>query len=89
MVPFWKEAMEMVLDVEPGICCFYRSKSPLAHSTCYSDEDAAKIPDVSIVETSAEMLYGLVHQRFILTRAGLQAMVGFFNFLCACIILIL
>ncbi|KAL6309668.1 casein kinase II regulatory subunit-domain-containing protein [Sparassis latifolia] len=56
MVPFWKEAMEMVLDVEP-------------------DEDAAKIPDVSIVEASAELLYGLVHQRFILTRAGLQAMV--------------
>ncbi|KAJ7700152.1 casein kinase II regulatory subunit-domain-containing protein [Mycena rosella] len=56
MVPFWKEAMEMVLDVEP-------------------DEDAAKIPDVSIVESSAEMLYGLVHQRYILGRAGQQAMV--------------
>ncbi|EIW82133.1 hypothetical protein CONPUDRAFT_81679 [Coniophora puteana RWD-64-598 SS2] len=56
MVPFWKEAMEMVLDVEP-------------------DEDSSKIPDVSIVEASAELLYGLVHQRFILTRAGLQAMV--------------
>ncbi|ETW83878.1 hypothetical protein HETIRDRAFT_408168 [Heterobasidion irregulare TC 32-1] len=55
MVPFWKEAMEMVLDVEP-------------------DEDSTKIPDVSIVEASAELLYGLVHQRFILTRAGLQAM---------------
>jgi len=39
-----------------------------------SDEDESKIPDVSIVESSAEMLYGLVHQRFILTRAGLQAM---------------
>ncbi|KAG6811316.1 hypothetical protein H0H92_008028 [Tricholoma furcatifolium] len=56
MVPFWKEAMEMVLDVEP-------------------DEDTTKIPDVSIIESSAEMLYGLVHQRYILTRAGLQAMV--------------
>ncbi|TCD68198.1 casein kinase 2 regulatory subunit [Steccherinum ochraceum] len=56
MVPFWKEAMEMVLDVEP-------------------DEDTSKIPDVSIVEASAELLYGLVHQRFILTRAGLQLMV--------------
>ncbi|KAF8974501.1 casein kinase II regulatory subunit-domain-containing protein [Flammula alnicola] len=57
MVPFWKEAMEMVLDVEPGV-----------------DEDTSKIPDVSIVESSAEMLYGLVHQRYILTRVGLQAM---------------
>ncbi|CCM03172.1 uncharacterized protein FIBRA_05294 [Fibroporia radiculosa] len=56
VVPFWKEAMEMVLDVEP-------------------DEDTTKIPDVSIVEASAELLYGLVHQRYVLTRAGLQAMV--------------
>ncbi|KAG9128208.1 casein kinase 2 regulatory subunit [Ceratobasidium sp. 392] len=55
LVPFWREAMEMVLDVEP--------------------EDALKIPDVSIVESSAELLYGLVHQRYILTRPGLQAMV--------------
>ena len=39
------------------------------------DEDTSKIPDVSIVESSAEMLYGLVHQRYILTRTGLQAMV--------------
>ncbi|KII95131.1 hypothetical protein PLICRDRAFT_33963 [Plicaturopsis crispa FD-325 SS-3] len=55
-VPFWKEALEMVLDVDP-------------------EEDASKIPDVSIVEQSAEILYGLVHSRYILTRAGLQAMV--------------
>jgi len=38
------------------------------------DEDSAKIPDVSIVEASAELLYGLVHQRYVLTRAGLHAM---------------
>jgi len=44
---------------------------------CYIvDEDSAKIPDVSIVEASAELLYGLVHQRYVLTRAGLHAMVS-------------
>ena len=75
MVPFWKEAMEMVLDVEPGVNAF-----PILNTQCHTyslteDEDTSKIPDVSIVESSAEMLYGLVHQRYILTRAGLQAMV--------------
>lgn len=38
-------------------------------------EDSSKIPDVSIVESSAELLYGLVHQRYILTKIGLAAMV--------------
>lgn len=33
-----------------------------------------KVPDVSIVESSAELLYGLIHQRFIITRPGLAAM---------------
>lgn len=56
-VPFWKEALEMVLDVEP-------------------EEDSLTIPDVSIIETSAELLFGLVHQRFILTKAGLTMMVS-------------
>ncbi|GHJ87641.1 hypothetical protein NliqN6_4043 [Naganishia liquefaciens] len=54
-VPFWKEALEMVLDVEP-------------------EESSLTIPDVSIIESSAELLYGLVHQRYIVTKAGLQAM---------------
>ena len=56
LVPFYKEAMEMVLDVE-------------------AEEESHKIPDVSIVESSAELLYGLIHQRFIITRQGLQSMV--------------
>ncbi|PWN50389.1 hypothetical protein IE53DRAFT_97897 [Violaceomyces palustris] len=57
LVPFYKEALEMILDVEP------------------LEEDSLKIPDVSIVESSAELLYGLIHQRYILTRQGLQQMV--------------
>ncbi|GAA5838767.1 hypothetical protein JCM11251_006732 [Rhodosporidiobolus azoricus] len=56
LVPFYKEAMEMILDVEP------------------EDDEAHRVPDVSIVESSAELLYGLIHQRYILTRQGLQQM---------------
>ncbi len=84
LVPFYKEALEMILDVEPREClCALSSPSwtccgdahtllPLARLT----EDSPKIPDVSIVESSAELLYGLIHQRYILTRQGLQQMVS-------------
>lgn len=41
-----------------------------------TEESALTIPDVSIIESSAELLYGLVHQRYIVTKAGLQAMVS-------------
>jgi len=30
--------------------------------------------DLSVIESSAEMLYGLIHQRFICSRAGIQQM---------------
>lgn len=40
------------------------------------EEDSPKIPDVSIVESSAELLYGLIHQRYIITTKGMQQMVG-------------
>ncbi|CAG8584611.1 9041_t:CDS:2 [Dentiscutata erythropus] len=60
MVPFYKEALEMILDVE-------------------SEEETLKVPDVSIVETSAELLYGLIHQRYIITRQGLQQMASLKN----------
>ncbi len=38
-------------------------------------DDYRKPTDIQIVENSAEMLYGLIHQRWIISRGGLQAMV--------------
>ncbi|GAA5881133.1 hypothetical protein JCM16303_004809 [Sporobolomyces ruberrimus] len=61
LVPFYKEAMEMVLDVEP------------------EEDETHRVPDVSIVESSAELLYGLIHQRYIITRQGLQQMYAKFE----------
>lgn len=60
LVPFYKEAMEMVLDVE-------------------ADDEGHRVPDVSLVESSAELLYGLIHQRYIITRQGLQQMYAKFD----------
>ena len=59
LVPFYREALEMILDIEP--------------------QDSLKIPDISIVESSAELLYGLIHQRYIITRQGMEELVEKFE----------
>ncbi|KAF7728058.1 casein kinase 2 regulatory subunit [Apophysomyces ossiformis] len=57
-VPFYQEALGMILDVEP------------------EDDMYSKIPDMTILEPHAEMLYGLIHQRFINTRPGMRRMLS-------------
>ncbi|KAK9447611.1 casein kinase II regulatory subunit-domain-containing protein [Limtongia smithiae] len=52
LVPYYKEALDMILDFEPD------------------PDDTARLPNMPIIENSAEQLYGLIHARFLLTRAG-------------------
>ena len=91
-VPMYKEALEMILDVEPedmsedeeeeeedddededemvddGLGRAYRrgAEADRRHLRMHSD--------LSVIESSAEMLYGLIHQRFITSRSGIQQM---------------
>ncbi|RKP27368.1 casein kinase II, regulatory subunit, partial [Syncephalis pseudoplumigaleata] len=55
MVPYYREALEMILDIEP-------------------EDESATEAEAQVIETSAAILYGLIHQRFILTRQGMQLM---------------
>lgn len=87
-VAMYKEALEMILDVEPedddeeeeeeddeeldesgdgrdGMAV--RSHGERRHHSRIAS-------DLSVIESSAEMLYGLIHQRFICSRAGIQQM---------------
>jgi casein kinase II subunit beta len=95
-VPMYKEALEMILDVEPedatddeeeeeedededdddmqqdgpdGISRGYRRAQEIAER-----RHMRMASDLSVIESSAEMLYGLIHQRFITSRPGIQQM---------------
>lgn len=91
-VPMYKEALEMILDVEPeddedeedeeeededdddvlgdekpaGPAGSYRRAGDRRHLRMASD--------LSVIESSAELLYGLIHQRYITSRPGIQQM---------------
>ncbi|KAF2856077.1 hypothetical protein T440DRAFT_463409 [Plenodomus tracheiphilus IPT5] len=87
-VPMYKEALEMILDVEPeddeddeeedeedeededilgdDRAPGYRRASDRRHLRIASD--------LSVIESSAELLYGLIHQRYITSRPGIQQM---------------
>lgn len=54
MVPFYREALDLILDFEP--------------------DEPVKISDMPLIQHSAELLYGLIHQRFIITKQGLSMM---------------
>ena len=48
LVPFYKEALEMILDVEPGTRFVHDTSDALI--TINTEEESLKVPDVSIVE---------------------------------------
>jgi len=84
-VAMYKEALEMILDVEPedddeeeeeeeeedeSVLGEGGEQRPLGERRHHS----RMASDLSVIESSAEMLYGLIHQRFICSRAGIQQM---------------
>ncbi|KAF1989374.1 hypothetical protein K402DRAFT_312102, partial [Aulographum hederae CBS 113979] len=97
-VPMYKEALEMILDVEPEDDDDEDLSDEPSEDLSQSDEignDAAggaadskglvyrradqrrhlRMPsDLSVIESSAELLYGLIHQRYITSRPGIQQM---------------
>lgn len=86
-VPMYKEALEMILDVEP-------EDDEDEEEEEEDDEDDLELMDdynrpqgyrrdrraarldknAQVVEESAELLYGLIHQRYITSRPGLSQM---------------
>lgn len=79
-IPMYKEALEMILDVEPDDSSEEASEVDLESDTY--NNGARKKPtirgtgagNIALIESSAELLYGLVHQRYILSRPGMQQM---------------
>jgi casein kinase II subunit beta len=80
-VPMYKEALELILDVEPE-----EDEEDEEEEDEISEEDddtraykrstrhMRMASDASVIESSAELLYGLIHQRYITSRPGIQQM---------------
>ncbi|MCJ1273571.1 casein kinase 2 regulatory subunit [Puttea exsequens] len=94
-VPMYKEALEMILDVEPEEDEDEEDEEDEEEEdeedeeedAVMRDENGERIPyrrsdrkhmklanDLSVIESSAELLYGLIHQRYITSRPGIQQM---------------
>ena len=87
-VPMYKEALEMILDVEPeeeedeeeeeeeeeDEDEILGDDKPLVFRRASDRRHARIASDVSAIESSAELLYGLIHQRYITSRPGIQQM---------------
>ncbi|KAH9884060.1 casein kinase II regulatory subunit-domain-containing protein [Xylariomycetidae sp. FL2044] len=83
-VAMYKEALEMILDVEPEDDEDEEDEDDEEEDESIEGVDRMRHgerrnhtrvnSDLSVIESSAEMLYGLIHQRFICSRAGIQQM---------------
>ena len=96
-VPKYKDALEMILDVEPEDATEEDEEDEEEEDEDDFDDEMQDGPesggrgnrraggaeerrhlrmasDLSVIESSAEMLYGLIHQRFITSRQGIQQM---------------
>ncbi|KAL8702420.1 MAG: hypothetical protein Q9201_004421 [Fulgogasparrea decipioides] len=97
-VPMYKEALEMILDVEPEDEEEDEDEEEEEEEEEEEDDndavmrgdDVERYPgsyrraadrrqlrlanDLSVIESSAELLYGLIHQRYITSRPGMQQM---------------
>lgn len=92
-VPMYKEALEMILDVEPeeededdeeddedeeedddGTIGDDGLEKPSGYRRAGDRRHMRIGSDLSVIESSAELLYGLIHQRYITSRPGIQQM---------------
>lgn len=87
-VPMYKEALEMILDVEPeddeddedeededeDDDEILGDEKPAGYRRASDRRHLRMASDLSVIESSAELLYGLIHQRYITSRPGIQQM---------------
>jgi casein kinase II subunit beta len=92
-VPMYKEALEMILDVEPeeeddddddeeeedeedddGTIGDDGVEKSVGYRRAGDRRHMRMASDLSVIESSAELLYGLIHQRYITSRPGIQQM---------------
>ncbi|KAI4161160.1 MAG: hypothetical protein L6R39_000120 [Caloplaca ligustica] len=94
-VPMYKEALEMILDVEPEDEDDYEDEEDEEEEEEEEEDNDAvmrggggeglpgsyrraserrHMHGLSVIESSAELLYGLIHQRYITSRPGMQQM---------------
>lgn len=92
IVPFYNEALEMILDIEPEEISENGDDDEQAEEQEEEEEEEEEDDgfwketpltkasnnggwiDPNTIEPYAAMLYGLIHQRYLLTRNGLRAM---------------
>lgn len=86
-VPHYRQALDMILDLEPRrwtrcakfLALLLNTLLCISSDNCFLfivDDDLDDNPNQSdLIEQAAEMLYGLIHARYILTNRGIAQMI--------------
>lgn len=77
-VPNYRQALDMLLDLEPGESYIHLTAKTFFDNVfdLFLEDELDDNPNQSdLIEQAAEMLYGLIHARYILTNRGIAQMI--------------
>jgi casein kinase II subunit beta len=79
-VPYYRHALDMILDLEPGKITWtmhdWKSNNLFFFLFFIPKEEEIENENLSDqIEQGAELLYGLIHARYILTNRGIAQMI--------------
>lgn len=77
-VPNYRQALDMILDLEPGKLYIFEigiNQINKLYFNLTEDELEDNPLQSDMTEQAAEMLYGLIHARYILTNRGIAQMI--------------
>ncbi|RCK54525.1 Casein kinase II subunit beta [Candida viswanathii] len=81
-VPYYREALYTILDYQVETAEDHSNdptNEPRGGSSSNSKRNPAELPNKALLAHSAELLYGLIHARYIVSKQGLTAMASKFE----------
>ncbi|ABN64232.2 casein kinase II, regulatory (beta) subunit [Scheffersomyces stipitis CBS 6054] len=78
-VPYYREALYTILDYQVETAEDHPDEKAILNGSHSNNNTKTELPNKALLARSAELLYGLIHARYIISKPGLTAMASKFE----------